>query len=230
MGTMFDTLLQLPLFQGLGQEDFTSILEKTKLHFIRRKPGERFVTQGDKCEQLTFIIKGEATMQTESADKTYTIVEKIEAPYLIEPQILFGMNQVYCSSYIATGEVNIISIAKSAILGELLNYEIFRLNYMNVISSRAQNMQSRIWHENYEYLEDRILNFIAMHVDRLPGEKVLKMRMEDLALYMDATRLNVSKALNNMQKLGILTLKRGEIAIDNLPKALELRRCMTTEE
>jgi hypothetical protein len=33
-----------------------------------------------------------------------------------------------------------------------------------------------------------------------------------------------------MQKVGILTLKRGEIAIDNLPKALELRRCMTTEE
>ena len=33
METMFDTLLQLPLFQGLAQEDFTCILEKVKLHF-----------------------------------------------------------------------------------------------------------------------------------------------------------------------------------------------------
>jgi CRP-like cAMP-binding protein len=227
---MFDTLLQLPLFQGLCHEDFTSILEKTKLHFIRRKPGERFVTQGDKCEQLTFIIKGTATMQTESADKTFTMIEKLEAPYLIEPQILFGLNQTYYSSYCAVTEVNIINIAKSAILAELMNYEIFRLNYMNVISSRAQSMQNRIWHGHYEHIEDRILNFIYMHVDRPAGEKTLKIKMEDLALYLDETRLNVSKALNNMQKVGILTLKRGEIFIDNLPGAIELRRCVTTEE
>ena len=33
MNTMFDTLLQLPLFQGLAQEDFTNILGKVKLSF-----------------------------------------------------------------------------------------------------------------------------------------------------------------------------------------------------
>ena len=38
METMFDTLLQLPLFQGLCHEDFTSILDKVKLHFIKHKP------------------------------------------------------------------------------------------------------------------------------------------------------------------------------------------------
>jgi CRP-like cAMP-binding protein len=169
-------------------------------------------------------------MQTESADKTFTMIERVEAPYLIEPQILFGLNQTYHSSYYAVTEVNIITIAKSAILGELMNYEIFRLNYMNVISSRAQSMQSKIWHGHFDHIEDRILNFIYMHVDRPAGEKALKIKMEDLALYLDETRLNVSKALNNMQKLGILTLKRGEISIENLPKAIEFRRCMTAEE
>ena len=33
MNTMFDTLLQLPLFQGLAQEDFTNILGKVKSLF-----------------------------------------------------------------------------------------------------------------------------------------------------------------------------------------------------
>ena len=33
MNTMFDTLLQLPLFQGLAQEDFTNILGKAQLDF-----------------------------------------------------------------------------------------------------------------------------------------------------------------------------------------------------
>ena len=31
--TMYDKLLQLPLFQGLGKNDFTQLLEKVKLHF-----------------------------------------------------------------------------------------------------------------------------------------------------------------------------------------------------
>ena len=37
MNTMFDTLLQLPLFQGLAQEDFTNILGKVKLSFTKHK-------------------------------------------------------------------------------------------------------------------------------------------------------------------------------------------------
>ena len=43
METMFDTLLQLPLFQGLCHEDFTSILDKVKLHFIKHKVGETII-------------------------------------------------------------------------------------------------------------------------------------------------------------------------------------------
>ena len=46
METMFDTLLQLPLFQGLAQEDFTRILEKVKLHFTKYKPGELLLKEG----------------------------------------------------------------------------------------------------------------------------------------------------------------------------------------
>ena len=31
---MYDNLLQLPLFQGLNKNDFTSIIEKVRLHFL----------------------------------------------------------------------------------------------------------------------------------------------------------------------------------------------------
>ena len=47
MNTMFDTLLQLPLFQGLAQEDFTNILGKVKLSFTKHKAGEVIVKAGD---------------------------------------------------------------------------------------------------------------------------------------------------------------------------------------
>ena len=40
METMFDTLLQLPLFQGLCHEDFTSILDKVSCTLSNIKLGK----------------------------------------------------------------------------------------------------------------------------------------------------------------------------------------------
>lgn len=68
METMFDTLLQLPLFQGLCHEDFTNILEKVKLHFTKHKAGDVIVKSGTPCDKLIFLLKGEISLQTASKD------------------------------------------------------------------------------------------------------------------------------------------------------------------
>lgn len=147
METMFDTLLQLPLFQGLCHEDFTSILDKVKLHFIKHKAGETIIKSGNPCTQLCFLLKGEISIVTNAKENIYTVIEQIEAPYLIEPQSLFGMNTNYASSYVAHTEVHTVCISKAFVLSDLFKYDIFRLNYMNIVSNRAQNLYSRLWDE-----------------------------------------------------------------------------------
>ena len=213
METMFDTLLQLPLFQGLCHEDFTSILDKVKLNFNKHRAGENLLSSNTPCQQLYFLLKGEALMTTTSKNELFTFIERIEAPYLIEPHSLFGMNTAYTASYTAHTEVHSVTIDKSFVLNDLFKYEIFRLNYMNIISNRAQNLYNRFWDEPILNLEDHIIRFILSHIERLQGEKIIKAKMEDLALYLDSTRLNVSKTLNNMQEKGLLSLHRKEIVI-----------------
>ena len=117
METMFDTLLQLPLFQGLCHEDFTSILDKVKLHFIKHKAGETIIENGSPCKQLRFLLKGKVSIVTTSKENIYTVIEQMEAPYLIEPQSLFGMNTNYASSYIAHTEAHTISILTNSATG-----------------------------------------------------------------------------------------------------------------
>ncbi len=220
MSTMFDTLLQLPLFQGLCHEDFTSILEKTKLHFTRYKEGDLILKQGETCDKLFFLINGELSVKTESSDKAYTFIETVNGPAIIEPYSLFGMKVTYSSTYIANTEVNAISICKSFVLTGLMNYEIFRLNYMNIISNRAQNLYCRIWNNAPQGTEEQIAHFIIQHLNKPEGEVTIKIKMEDLAAYLDDTRLNVSKSLNSMQDKGIITLRRKEIYIPDASKLL----------
>ncbi|WP_294627406.1 Crp/Fnr family transcriptional regulator [uncultured Bacteroides sp.] len=221
METMFDTLLQLPLFQGLCNEDFTNILDKVKLHFTKYKAGETIIERDTPCVQLCFLLKGEVSIVTNSKENIYTVIEQMEAPYLIEPQSLFGMNTSYNSSYMAHTEVHTVSISKSFVLSELFKYEIFRLNYMNIVSNRAQNMYARLWEAPTQDLRSKIIRFFLLHCEKPQGTKVFKMKMDDLARYMDDTRLNTSKALNELQANGLIELRRKEILIPNGQKLID---------
>lgn len=220
MNTMFDTLLQLPLFQGLAQEDFTNILGKVKLDFTKHKAGEVIVKAGDTCSQLIFVLKGEVSSYTSSADASYSFTEYYQAPYVIEPQSLFGMNTSYVSTHTAQTETHTVSISKAFAMSELFRYDIFRLNYMNIISNRAQSLNNRLWAKTADNLEKRIGNFILTHTERLSGRKILKIKMEELAQVVNDTRMGVSRALNSMQEKGLLELRRGEIMIPDAEKLL----------
>lgn len=221
METMFDTLLQLPLFQGLGAEDFTTIIEKVKLHFVKHRSGETFIQSGQTCDQLLFLLKGEVACNTVSPDGKVVFIEQVEAPYVFEPQSLFGMSTCYVSSYKAHGQVHTVSVSKALVMSELFRYDIFRLNYMNIISNRAQTFYNRLWEPVPTETEKKIVHFLLNHTERLAGEKVLKVKMEDLALALDDTRLHVSRALNTLQGKQLVTLQRKEIRIPDLKRLVE---------
>lgn len=222
MNTMFDTLLQLPLFQGLAQEDFTNILGKVKLHFTKHKPGETIVKAGTACDRLVFVLKGGVTSCTTLPHVTYSITEYLQAPYLVEPQSMFGMSTTYVATYTAYTETHTVSVSKSFVLNELFKYDIFLLNYMNIISNRAQTLNNKLWCKTRHTLEAHIACFILSHIERPSGEKILKIKMEELAQIVNDTRMGVSKALNAMQENGLIELHRGEIVIPKAEKLLEI--------
>ena len=216
MDTMFDTLLQLPLFQGLAHEDFTSILDKVKLHFTKHKPGETIATAGNSCDRLIFILRGTLNATTPASQHTYQFTEQYTAPCLIEPYSLFGMYPTFNATYTALEETHTICISKRFVTNNLFNYEIFRLNYLNIICNRAQTLQRRLRTPFDGDVKQRIIHFIANQAERPVGPKSLKIKMEELACICNETRMNVSKALNSLQNDGLVELHRGEIVVPRL--------------
>lgn len=226
---MYDTLLQLPLFQGLAKNDFTSILDKVKIHFLKRKAGDTVALGGEDCRELVFLLNGSLVSKTSDRDELYTFYEAINAPFLIEPYSLFGWSTKYVSTYMALTACNLVTIEKAYLLSELNNYEIIRLNYLNILSNRAQNLHDRLWTNLPESLHDRIVEFILLHSYVPGGEKRLKVKMDDLAKLLSSTRIRVSKALNEMQDKHWLTLHRGEIRIPDISLLKEHRDMRLSE-
>lgn len=225
--TMYDTLLQLPLFQGLGTNDFTNILDKVKIHFSKHRTGETILKNGQKCNELVFLLNGELLSETSDKNNIYSLYECINAPSLLEPYSLFGWRTEYISSYTTQTDCNLVTIEKSFLLSELSNYDIIRLNYLNILSNRIQNMHDRLWTNIAENIEHRIIDFIALHCSIPYGTKRLKIKMDDFAKLLCSTRIRISKALNEMQKQKQITLHRGEIRIPDLQQLKEYRNTLS---
>lgn len=218
---MYDTLLELPLFQGLTKENITSIIEKVKMGFHKYEAKQNIASQDDRCNSLIFILDGKVAVTTNDAIHNFKIVEEAEAPYIIEPQSLFGMRTKFHASYTATGDVETLNIDKSYILTNLCKYEIFNLNYLNILSNRAQTANSKLWNSHIGSTREKLMNFFALRCVIPYGKKTLFITMEDLASLIDDTRINVSRALNEFQEKGILTLGRKKITIEDLAKLTE---------
>ena len=216
--TMYDNLLLLPLFQGLSKTDFTTILEKVRFHFLTYQEGEIFIRQGEDCQQLCFLLNGKAVARTTDKEHAYTLSETFDAPTIIEPQSLFGMHPHYTATYQAQTQVKVLTIDKAYIFSELNKYEIFQLNFLNLLSNRVQTANQKIWNTHIGTLNEKVVHFFAFRSQNPGGEKTLQITMEDWAGLIDETRINLSRLLNELQGKGLLQLKRKEFFIPDFEK------------
>lgn len=213
---MYDTLLSLPLFQGMSQADFNSLLQKVRLDFVRYDQGDLIVAAGDRCKSFAFLINGTVESRREGMEGNLTFMETIEAPCLIEPYSMFGRAGSYQRSYTAVDPCSFLMVDKQYIYTELGKYNICRMNLLNILSGRVQQLDGHIWEMESSNLMGRMIRFIKGLSDFQTGSKKLCIKMNDLATLMDATRLNVSRELNTLEAQGLISLRRKEILIPAL--------------
>lgn len=217
---MYENLLSLPYFQGMSKKELTAILDKVKFDFTRYKDGDKVLMQEDKCDKFTILIQGKLSAEHKSHNNSYSLKEHIDAPFAIEPYSLYGSDTKFSRSYISVGNCSILSISKSYFYSDFLKHSIFTMNLLNLISRKVQLQNKLLWSDTPTEIEGQIAHFIATRSETPSGNKTLKIKMEQLATLIGATRINVSRALNKLQKEGVIKLGRGEINIQNFENFL----------
>ena len=215
---LYDHLLQFALFQGMSQGELLQLAGNTRLGFQKASAGHRIVRDGDPCRLLYFLIKGQVTVETSSDDYSYRLTEWLSAPWLVQPEALFGMTTRHTQTVVAQTEAHFITIDKDEMLRLLDDFLIIRLNMLNIMATLAQRRTRLSWHRSPQQLQGRIARFITDHCTYPAGPKVIAIRMERLAHEMNDSRLDVSRALNAMQSDGLLRLHRGRIEVPSLER------------
>lgn len=208
--TMYETLLQLPLFQGMSKAELSEILERVKFHFQKFDAGDTLFSQGDICDKIVFMLNGEIEAETVAPYGNFSFSEKHSQPMIIELHSLFGIAPKYKATYTTLSSTALLTIDKQYMYKVLDKYEVFRMNLHNLLCNRTELLHNKIWSIKPENLEGRLIHFIKSLCTTMQGDKTLRIKMEDLASLLDDTRLNVSNVLNKWRAEGLIEMRRKE--------------------
>ena len=205
----------------MSKGDLEEVVTHTRLGFETYNEGQYIVQENAPCHQLIFVLKGNFEVETIAANHNYSITEILHAPGLLQPERLWGLMQFYTKSFRCKTSCQILSIEKSEIMKLCDQYLIFRINLFNLLSTAAQRSERRLLRLTSASLEHRIIYFFADRCLQLAGAKTIKIKMTQLATEINDSRLDVSRALNNLQQMGLIRLRRNYIEIEKLEKILQ---------
>lgn len=217
---IFDQLLQFPLFQGMSRDDLEIIAGHIRFGFVKIPAGRPVAEVGDACQQLYFLINGSLKVETSSEDYGYTVTEHFSAPYVLQQEAVFGYYQRYTHNYTTISDANFLTIEKEELLRLLEDFLVFRLNLVNFFATQSQKHSRLLWQRSPQDLRGRVARFLTSHCLYPAGQKTFSILMEQLALELNDSRLNVSRVLNQLQRDGLVELHRGKIVVPQLERLL----------
>ena len=217
---LYDQLLQFPLFLGMSRDNLAKVAGHTKFGFMKCKQGEVIVKEGAPCTQLHFLLSGVLRVETYSDNRSYTVVEQLTAPYILQPEAIFGYHQRFTHTFTAMTETSLITLDKDEVLRLSEEFLVFRLNLLNIFATQTQKLLRQPWQHFPETLTERIVRFMSQHCLSSTGPKTFHILMTRLADEVGDSRLDVSRALNKMQLDGLVKLHRGRIEVPQMERLL----------
>ena len=155
-------------------------------------------------------------MTTTSDDHGLAVEEEMSGCHVLQPECAFGLRQRFTHTYQALTACSLISIDKKEALRLTSASLIFRLNMINLISTKLQKVNAKVWRRPPRTLQESIVRFLSDRCLFPTGRKVFRLKMARMALELHEDRRKVSRCLNALQDRGMLTLHRCRIEVPSL--------------
>ncbi len=219
---MLEQLMELPLFRGASISRMSKTVGESKFHFLKYPAGETFLSVGDKCEHVTFILNGRVRATIENNNGRFAVSQTLTAPTIISPDFLFGRITSYPFTARAIDSVSIIQISKSDFIKILDSDHVFLFNFLNMLSVDAQKGIGGILALTTAEVDQRIAYWISALTQPDATDIVLSCRRRDLCSLFSVQRNTFETALESMEQKGILEYDVKELRILDRRKLMAL--------
>ncbi len=229
MNSMFDILMELPLFRGVSRERIAETVGMAKFHFLKYMPGEKIVEPGTKCTHIKYIISGVARSSIVNHGGRFKVSQTLKAPDVIAPDYLFGRATVYPCEVKAIESTGILQIAKDDFMKILKSDEVFMFNYLNILSFNAQKSVSGILALTGGSIDERIAFWILALTQPSGQDICLECRHRDIYSLFGVPRSSFISTLDEMKAKGLLDYSPNKIVITQRRRLVELLEMRLTD-
>lgn len=220
MALNYYNLKELPLFAGMTNDELHTIIARYHLGRIEAKKGALIVREGTAADRILLLIDGTMIVQSTSQDGSFTLQEHINAPETLQCERLFGLLDRHTRTFMAATDCFLLSVPKADVVRLMSDFEIFRINYLNIVCTLSQRLSRILWRTRPTRIMPKIVDFVLLHSLKSSGRKELRIKMQDLAFEIGESRLNVSRALKLMEQSGDIELHRQKIVVLALERLL----------
>lgn len=222
MDSMFQTLMQMPLFHGVSYNKLSEILGKHRFHFIKYADNDKIISAGDLCTHLSTVVSGKVRMTVANADGRVKVSQTLEAPEPIAPDFFFGRTTRYPASVTALGACGIMQIEKKDYIEIINSDSVFLFNYLNMLSMNAQLSTDGVLALTSGDLRKRIAYWIVALTQLNGKDIVMECRQRDLYSVFGVPRQSLTAALTEMKEAGLLDFSPSSIEINDRRQLLDL--------
>ena len=232
MSSMFELLMNLPLFRGVSRSRIAEVVGSAKFHFLKYPKGETVVRAGEECTHLAFVISGSVRSEISNSSKRFSVSQTLKAPSAIAPDFLFGRTTRYPGTVVALTDCSILKISKVDYIRILNADQVFMFNFLNTLSVNAQKALDGILALTSGGLDERIAFWIIALTQ--PGSEDIELtcKTRDLCNLFSVQRNVFDVACHEMEQRNLIRYSPRKIEIVDRREMLSLleRQSETQED
>lgn len=221
MASMYETIMDLPLFKGTGRDDVSAFLEKTDVQFQKYDTARVIASTGDPVQDVKFIIAGRVTLIHESEDGLTEVQETLRRGQIIGAEYLYGLETCYPYKAKVAGSASIMQFSKERYFSLLQTHPVYMINYLNYLSVRAQRPRKALLALNPASVGGRLAVWVATLTTPGSLEVTVKCSREQLGALTGVSVKEVERALHALRDAGLVELGREKIQIVSRRRFLE---------
>ncbi len=202
-----------PVLQGVEIQRLSEVFTEVQFQIKKFNKDDLVANQGDEVGALMILLTGSVRGEMTDFSGRMLKIEDIQAPRPLAGAFLFGKQNRYPVDIIANEYAVILVLFKDQFLKLMQLCPIVQLNYLNLISSKAQFLSSKIKFLSFKTLKGKIAHYLLQLEGNEDGFIVIPQTQQAMADLFGAARPSVARAFGQMEEEGILEMKNRQIKV-----------------
>lgn len=205
-----NTLQKTALFKNIPETEITNLLKNTRYKVSKFTKESLIAHAGDEINDMFILLEGtlEGAMLDFSGNKLK--IEQLQGPMLIAAAFVYGKKNRFPVNLLAKSDGSMLRIEKKSFTKLLLMESQLLINYMNIISNKAQFLTEKITFLSFKTIRQKLAFFLLKQ-----NQEVVEIKESQSALaeLFGVTRPSLARSIGELTNMGILTWDRKKVTI-----------------